>query len=198
MELASSDTAVTAIAFDAGFETHKSFTRSFQAAYALAPSSFRKRMGAHRERMGNPERVPFELPAANGIHVRDAQGVTEIDVATGGATMDVAVENLGELRLAAVTHLGPRNMIGEAFGRLAAVAGPCGLFGNAGAAAVAVFHGDTKTTPAAELRSDAPGVIVPESCAIPEGLTDVRIPAGTYARTTHTGHYPPWPTAGID
>lgn len=188
LELASSETPVTAIAFDAGFETHESFTRSFQTAYACAPSQFRKRMSAHRKRMGHPERFPFELPAANGIHIRLTRGVTEIDLATGGAAMDVAVVNLGEMRLAAIAHLGPRNMIGEAFGRLAAVAGPAGLFANPGAAAVAVFHEDAETTPASELRSDA-GVIVPEGCAIPEGLCEVRIPAGSYARATHLGHY---------
>jgi AraC family transcriptional regulator len=188
LELAVSDTAVTAIAFDAGFETHESFTRAFQAAYALAPSQFRKRMAAHRERMGFSERFPFELASRNGIHIRPTQGVTEVVPRAGETVMDIAVVDLGGLRLAAVTHLGPRNMIGEAFGRLAAIAGPSGLFGKPGAAAVAVFHGDAETTPAAELRSDA-GVIVSDDCAIPSGLAVLSIPPGTFACVTHHGHY---------
>jgi len=102
--------------------------------------------------------------------------------------MDVVVEDLGELRLAAITHLGPRNMIGEAFQQVAALAAPAGLFANPGAAAVAVFHGDPARIPAEQLRSDA-GVIVPASSTIPDGLVEVRIPAGTYARATHRGHY---------
>ena len=194
LELAASDAAVTAIAFEAGFETHESFTRAFQAAYALAPSQFRKRMAAHRRRMGFPERFPFELASRNGIHIRPTQGVTEIVPKAGETVMDITVVDLGGLRLAAVAHLGPRNMIGEAFGRLAAIAGPSGLFGKPGAAAVAVFHGDAETTPAAELRSDA-GVIVSDDCAIPSGLVELRIAAGTFACVTHRGHYAGLPDA---
>jgi AraC family transcriptional regulator len=188
LELATSEVAVTAIAFDAGFETHESFTRAFQAAYSYAPSHFRKRMAAHRERMGFPERFPFELASRSGIHIHHMQGVTEIDPRAGEMAMDVAVVDLSGLRLAAVTHIGPRNMIGEAFGRLAAVAGPSGLFAMPGAAAVAVFQGDAKTSPAEELRTEA-GVIVSNDCAIPSGLAEFSIPAGTYARATHHGHY---------
>jgi AraC family transcriptional regulator len=85
-------------------------------------------------------------------------------------------------------------MVGEAFGRLAAVAGPAGLFAQPGAAAVAVFREDARTTPAAELRTEA-GVIVSNDRAIPAGLTEFRIPAGTYARATHYGHYAGLPDA---
>ena len=53
---------------------------------------------------------------------------------------------------------------------------------------VAVFHDDPETTPAAELRTSA-GVTVPEQGAIPAELTELRIPAGRYARATHLGHY---------
>ena len=68
LQLATQTTGVTVIAFDAGFETHESFTRAFQSAYALAPTQFRKRMSLHRERMGGPDRFPFELRARSGIH----------------------------------------------------------------------------------------------------------------------------------
>ena len=102
--------------------------------------------------------------------------------------MDVVVEDMPERRLAAITHLGPRNMVGEAFGRLAAIAGPAGLLARPGAAMVAVFHDDPETTPAAELRTSA-GVTVPDPGAIPAELTELRIPAGRYARATHLGHY---------
>lgn len=187
--LATSDEAVTAIAFDAGFETHESFTRAFQGAYrGLTPSQFRKRMGQHRAQMGHPERFPFELRAANGVHFDPAGRAPQMVAATGGEDMDVVVEELGALRLAAVTHLGPRNMVGEAFGRLAKVAGPAGLFAKPGAYGVAVFHDDPETTPAAELRTSA-GLIVPDGSPIPEGLTELVIAAGRYARTTHHGHY---------
>ena len=188
LQLATVDTAVTVIAFDAGFETHESFTRAFQAAYALAPTQFRKRMSLHRERMNFPERFPFELPARNGIHFNQAGAIADIAFASGGSEMDVIIENMRDVRIAAVTHFGPRNMVGEAFGRLARIAGPAGLLAQPGAMMVAVFHDDPETIPAAELRTSA-GVIVPEQCAIPAELSELRVPAGKYARSTHRGHY---------
>ena len=187
-QLASSEAPVTMIAFDAGFETHESFTRAFQAAYSFAPTQFRKRMSLHRERMDSPERLPFELPARDGIHFSPAGVTTNVILASGGKDMEVVVEDMGELRVAAITHLGPRQMVGEAFGRLAAIAGPAGLLAQPGAKMIAVFHDDPETTPAVELRTSA-GVIVPEKCVIPAELTELRIPAGRYARATHRGHY---------
>jgi len=187
LELATTPTEVTVIAFDAGFETHESFTRAFQAAYALAPSTFRKRMARHREQMGRERRFPFELPAGNGIHIRPASGVTDIKPDAGEPAMEVIVSETPGIRLAAVSHFGPRNMVGEAFGRLAAVAGPAGLFAQPGAAGVAVFYPGEGPS-AADQRTDA-GVIVAEGVSVPDGLVEVRIPAGTYARTTHVGHY---------
>jgi len=102
--------------------------------------------------------------------------------------MDVTLEDMPEIRLASITHLGPRNMVGEAFRRLAEIAAPAGLFGHPGAVAVAVFHDDAETTPLAELRTSA-GVIVPDGCAIPAGLAELRIDGGRYAKATHKGHY---------
>src|SRR5205085_11626663 len=56
-QLAKSDRAVTAIAFDAGYEAHEAFTRAFRTAYATSPSGFRER------------RYPrIELAATCGIH----------------------------------------------------------------------------------------------------------------------------------
>ena len=191
LQLANSETAVTVIAFDAGYETHESFTRAFQAAYSIAPTQFRKRMSVHRERMDSPKRLPFELPARNGIHFN--RGGVPADLVqsaldSGGTDMEVVVEEIRALRVAAVTHLGPRKMVGEAFRRLAAIAGPAGLLAQPGATMVAVFHDDPDTTPAADLRTSA-GVIVPERCVIPAELTELRIPAGKYVRATHRGHY---------
>jgi AraC family transcriptional regulator len=187
-ELATSDTAVVTIAFDAGFETHESFTRAFQSAYSLAPTQFRKRINLHRERMNFPARFPFELPARSGIHFGQPSAVSDIIMASEGEDMDVVVEEMKEIRLAAITYVGPRKMIGEAFGRLAAIAGPAGLLSSPGAAMAAVFEDDAETTPAAELRSGA-AVIVQDQCVIPAELSELRITAGKYAHAIHRGHY---------
>src|SRR5512146_2988206 len=39
--LAAGDSAITRIAFEAGYETHESFTRAFRDAFAVSPSEFR-------------------------------------------------------------------------------------------------------------------------------------------------------------
>jgi AraC family transcriptional regulator len=100
--------------------------------------------------------------------------------------MDVTVEDLPEQRVLAITHVGPNAMIGEAFRRLAGVAGPAGLMERC--VGVAIFHDDSETTPAASLRSSA-GLIVADDVAVIDGLEELRIPAGKYARATHVGHY---------
>jgi AraC family transcriptional regulator len=102
--------------------------------------------------------------------------------------MNVAIETLPERRVAAVSHVGPYNTISAAFDRLGAIAGPAGLFAQPGAAMVAIYHDDPKTTPAAELRSEA-GIVVPATIVLPAGLRELRLPAGRYARTTHLGPY---------
>jgi AraC family transcriptional regulator len=89
------------------------------------------------------------------------------------------------IRVAVVRHRGPYHRIGEAFSKLGEIAGPAGLFGPE-AKMIGVYYDDPDSTPEAELRSDA-GVTVSESAKIPQGLTEVRIPAGRMARATHIG-----------
>jgi AraC family transcriptional regulator len=209
LQLALSAEAVTAIAFDAGYETHEAFTHAFQTAYGQAPSEFRRRMQVHRELMGRPDRVPYQLPAPNGLHVeslrsrqtgpgtgrsanraapsRIVAGIDTIDT-LGESQMSIDIVAAKPLRLAAVSHMGPRNMVGEAFGRLAGIAGPAGLFSKPGAHAIAVFHAAPEGTPAGELRTDA-GIVVSNGASIPSELTEVTVPGGDYATVTHHGHY---------
>jgi AraC family transcriptional regulator len=101
--------------------------------------------------------------------------------------MNVVVEEMPALRIAAVPHVGPYDRISEAFRRLAAIAGPAGLLRN-GAMMVAVYHDNPQTTPPAQLRSDA-GVVVSDDVHLPTELAERRLPAGRHARTTHIGPY---------
>ena len=118
MLLLETETPVTRIAFDAGYETHEAFTRAFRASYGAAPSVFRRTSHARRI-----------LAAPSGIHIAGdgtASAFTPMD--TGGRTMQVDIEHLPDLRLATVTHVGPYNQIGKAFEKLGMIAGPRGLF----------------------------------------------------------------------
>jgi AraC family transcriptional regulator len=177
-KLASSQQPVTAIAFDAGFETHESFTRAFRASYSTPPSGFRER-----------QHPRIELAAPCGVHYDPSGRVTDfIPRDSGGRSMDVTIKQFPELRVGAIRHIGPYNQISIAFGQLGQIAGSAGLFAHAGAAMVALFHDVPENTPQDQLRSDA-AIVVPEQVALPAGLAEQRIPSGEYASTVHVGPY---------
>lgn len=176
--LRTSELPITQLAFAAGFETHEAFTRAFRAAYGEPPSSFRQ----------NPRARPH-LAAPCGIHfdTADVMGVF-IPRDTGGAGMDITLQQLPALRLATVLHLGPFNQIGAAFEKLGAVAGRAGLYAHPGAMMVATYDDDPEGKTAEELRSRA-GISVPEGVPMPNGLEEQRIAGGAYACHTHIGGY---------
>jgi AraC family transcriptional regulator len=172
------DAPVTAIAFDAGYETHEAFTRAFRASYADSPSGFRRRKG-----------MRIELATRNGVHFSDDGRLRQfIPSDSGGRTMQVEIRKYPALRVGAVRHLGPYMQISEAFARLGELAGPARLFERAGAQMVALFYDDPETTPPEQLRSDAAVVVAPD-VRLPAGLTEQHIAAGDYASTTHIGPY---------
>jgi AraC family transcriptional regulator len=181
------DDPVTQVAFGAGYETHEAFTRAFRQAYGAAPSELRARA---RAAASSCQRTPAtELTARSGVHF-DAGPCPDpwFPPAEGARAMNVVIEQQQELTVAALRHVGPYGTISEAFGRLGGLAGPAGLFSLPDTAMIGLYHDDPEATPPAELRSDA-GLVVPAGTLIPSGLTEVRIPAGRYARARHEGSY---------
>jgi AraC family transcriptional regulator len=164
------NSSVTAIAFDAGFETHEAFTRAFRDCYSTPPSGFRRRK---HPRTG--------IAARCGVHFTASGHVPQfIPRDSGGKNMDVEIKELPELRVGAVHHVGPYNQIPQAFERLSTLADPIALGVKPGAGLIAMYHDDPETTPQDEL---------PENAKLPVGLDEQRIPAGRYAVTTHVGPY---------
>lgn len=186
-ELSSSDVAVTRVAFGAGYETHESFTRAFNERYGVSPSAFRQ--GATQARASSARSPKIELAAPSGIHFREGRDAEIANSLTKGkSAMHVDFKNLPELRVAAVHHTGPYNRISEAFGKLGDIAGPAGLIRPPATEMLAVYYDDPESTPVDQLRSDA-GLTVPSGVALPDGLSEVRIPAARYAFTTYVGPY---------
>ena len=177
-QLAQTDRAVTAIAFDAGYEAHEAFTRAFRSSYATSPSGFRQRSYPR-----------IELAAACGVHFSpDGRVPAFIPRDSGGRTMDVKIENMPEMRVGAVHHVGPYNQIPNAFKKLGEIADKTGLVKQPGLKMLAIYYDDPETTPADQLRSEA-ALTVPADAAMPAGLDEQFVPAGRYARTTHIGPY---------
>jgi AraC family transcriptional regulator len=185
--LLGSEIPITTIAFNAGYETHESFTRAFHQAYGTSPLSFRQGATGPRPSCVRPRQV--ELAAPSGIHFDERLAKEpSFHFIQGESTMNVTIENMPELRVATVHHVGPYQRISEAFQRLGSIAGPAGLLQKPEAAMIAIYYDDPETTPADQLQSDA-GIAVAEGPRLPDGLEEKRLPHGRYARTTHLGPY---------
>lgn len=130
-----------------------------------------------------------ETRSQSRLHVRAGRvDLTTLVLATGDLTMDVVIETLPARRLATVRHVGPYTDVGAAFHRLGTIAAAAGLYEHVDPRMIALYHDDPETTPAAELRADA-ALILRDDVAVPEGLSEVTLPAGRYARVTHRGSY---------
>ena len=101
--------------------------------------------------------------------------------------MKVEVVKQPELHLASVRHVGSYMGIPEAFQRLNELVTKAKL-GNRDSLLVGIYHDDPMTTPEEKLRSEA-AITVPAKTKLPKGLTELVVPAGRYAHTTHLGPY---------
>ena len=165
--LVQTDWPVATIAARVGYGDLRGFTRAFREAYGMTPTAFRK--------AGTPG--PFDMTLTRGDQ----------------AMSDAEIRTLPELRLAALPHTGAYHQIGKAFQQVAAVFNARGLWPHA-RGMVALYHDDPSSMPEASLRSHA-GIRVEEGFALPDVLTEVRLPGGPHAIVTHKGPYAGLPAA---
>jgi AraC family transcriptional regulator len=179
--------SVTHVAFDAGYETHESFTRAFHAMFGCAPSRFRKRQ-SERTRPVAPSGVHY-LP---GGRLEDFNPVQR-----GGSPMDVRLETLEPIKVAFLRHVGPYEDegISQTWRKLEAWAGQHGLL-SPRAKLIGISHDNPHVTPPDRLRYDA--CIAPDQAFKPEGEIGTQvIPGGEYAVVTHRGPYEKLPETYI-
>lgn len=176
LQLKSTDFSVTRIAFEAGYETHESFTRSFRSAFGKPPRQFRN----------NDDTVRIASPSL--IHYMDGQGdiIFKPDVA-GGKTMQVHIERQPILRVAFVRHTGPYETCSSAWDQLCSWAAPQGLFGD-GCTLIGLCHDDPEITPPEAIRYDA-CLTITGDVELEPGVGIKEIEDGVYAVTTHYGAY---------
>lgn len=165
------DQAITDIAFQAGFETHESFTRAFGDMFGTSPSAYR---AAHKPA---PE-------SASGTHLDDVSGYqppnyTEVP--------PVEVKELPPMQVVFLRHVGPYNEVGATWGRLMMWAGMRGLLGP-GMKMFGIVHDDPEVTSQDKIRYDA--AVTVSRPVQPEGDFGVmEIARGRYAVFTHKGPY---------
>jgi AraC family transcriptional regulator len=169
---------VTAIAFDAGYETHESFTRAFRAMFGNAPSAYRK------------ERTQMRRLSPSGVHYLPQGRLVDFNpVQRGGPPMDVHIETLVPIKVAFLRHVGPYEDegVGRTWQKLKSWAEERGLLGPR-TKLLGISHDNPHVTPPDRLRCDA--CLATDRPLEPEGEIGIQeIPGGEYAVTTHRGPY---------
>ena len=169
---------VMEIALSAGYQTPESFTRAFQKMFQQAPTEFRV---ARRVIAYPPARVHFVAEGTlNDFH-------PALPGQNALPALAVRFEQLPELRLAFVRHVGSYEEADEAVERLFRWAGPRGLLTQA-----AIFFGiaydDPAVTPPDKLRYDA-ALAVPATVTTTGDIGIQLLPSRKYAVTLHCGPY---------
>jgi AraC family transcriptional regulator len=173
-ELKRGDEPVTRIAFEAGYETHESFTRAFGAMFGESPSRFRR-----------TRRLP-RAKAPCAVHYDPAGRLDDFQLFnTGGQPMEVRTESVPVMRVAFMRHTGPYKEVGETWAKLMAWAGAHGLVGK-DTKILGITHDDPEVTPPDKVRYDA--CVVVDDHFRPEGDVGVQeVGGGEYAVATHRG-----------
>lgn len=167
---------ITRIAFDAGYETHESFTKAFRRLFDESPSGFRK---IHRT-------LPIK-EVANGVHYDPDKPVTEFNSPEVPESVSLTLTTHDPIQVVFARHTGPYTEVGETWQRLMGWAGPKGLLGPM-MTLLGIVHDDPEVTPEDKIRYDAGLVIRAE--VEPTGEIGVQtLPGGEYASTTHRGPY---------
>jgi AraC family transcriptional regulator len=167
---------VTRIAFEAGYETHESFTRAFHAAFGCAPSEFR----AERRRQGT-------LEAPTGVHFRPGDFKPVFVPASSKGDQIMEIKTFPQRRVAFVRHIGPYHEVGAAWSRITMWAAEEGLIGS-NEQMFGLCYDDPEITPPEKIRYDACVVVGPE--IEPRGDIGVQeVPGGEYAVMRHRGPF---------
>jgi len=177
-ELRRTDRSVIEIALGAGYDAHEPFTRAFRSHFGLPPAAFRKSANA----------MVFP-PAMCAVHYGTDEAVSRfVPLQEDTRMIDVRIDTLPPRRLLAVPHHGDYQKIGNAFGRIMAIATDRGLLGPH-TQSVGVYYHDPDVTPEGALRSAA-GITVPHDFAdVPEGCELLDLPGGEHAIGVHRGPY---------
>ena len=171
------DSPVTHVALDAGYETHEAFTRAFRGMFGEPPSRFRE---VHQ---ALPQAV-----APSGVHYSPEGSVDAFNpIEKGADVMDVRIEKIEPKRVAFMRHVGPYQEVGATWQRMMQFAGMRGLFGPH-TMCMGLCHDDPEVTPPDKIRYDV--CLAVRDDFQPEGDVGVQeVFGGEYAVTRMHGPY---------
>lgn len=186
-----SDKSITAIALDCGFSSSATFARAFKSTFGMSASEFRELGDEARSKIRKADRKNDQPESNSGkdFEVRMdvfAQNIypTWKIMSNQQVVANVEVQDLPEVTLAYVRHIGPFVNNPELFGSLMtkifAWAGPRGLVNFPHTQTLAVYHDDPQVTEADKLRLLV-GISVPEETEVEGEVGKMTLQAGKYA-----------------
>ena len=162
--------SVIEIAFEAGYETHESFTRAFRSRFDAAPSGFRKR---------------YRASAAEKTAERYVAVLRKIDKEEN--PVNVTVKEIEPLTVAFVRHTGPYAKCHEAWKTLCSSPDVCKLFGPS-TQFMGICYDDPDVTDADKIRYDACAT-VPNGTIFSGDINVQQIEGGKFATYVHKGSF---------
>lgn len=186
-----SSKSITEIALDCGFSSSATFARAFKAAFGMSASEFRelgeedrskiRKVNHKKEQLESNTRKDFE--GSMSVFAQHNQQNWTI-MSNERIIANVEVQNLPEVTLAYVRHIGPFVNNNELFqGMITKIytwAGPRGLLNFPHTQTLAIYHDDPHVTESDKLRLLV-GITVPADTNVEGEVGKMTLKAGKYA-----------------
>ena len=174
--------SITAVALSCGFATSQAFSRDFKTYFGMPPSRFRASCEAEKSKNWyKKSKQRKDLSGLSGYYL----DINSLKPERGWKKdMKVRVEDVSEMTIAYVRHVGPyiadTKLFAKLFGRVMKWAQPRELIKFPETKFLTIYHDDPKITKEEKLRISV-GITVPKDTKVSGEIGLKTIPAGKYA-----------------